>query len=390
MHQFIRNLRLSTSEETFALGELTKWQTYGIQFLHGTTLGMEIVKELKKELRTISKHVLAVAQHNDEAFENIQRALNDTQDAFEKADEKYLSLQNQVETNYEQHKKETLASIKIMKDEIAGIECQSKRSATSISKYRNELEEVQTCVSEIRTEQRRENAEIKSHVSDLDAKLGYCNTEINDVKQSMQDIYDNVSSSKKKLRLLKFICQMIGLGAWRHNSNGQTIITSRREATNAEEEFYVQADDCITLDVLTEKESLHFIITRTGLQINNDENAICLVHELGGLPLALEQAAAHIKALACTYKEYFNKFKEQRLKLLKAIRPPFELSKERQAVQTTWQLNFDYILKQSEHEGLGNTAVTIVEILAYLYAEDIPFCVINTGTPKICDENLSQ
>ncbi|XP_060603944.1 uncharacterized WD repeat-containing protein alr2800-like [Ruditapes philippinarum] len=178
------------------------------------------------------------------------------------------------------------------------------------------------------------------------------------------------------------------LGAWRHNSNGQTIITSRRKATNAEEEFYVQADDCITLDVLTEKESLHFITTRTGLQINNDENAICLVHELGGLPLALEQAAAHIKALACTYKEYFNKFKEQRLKLLKAIRPPFELSKERQAVQTTWQLNFDYILKQSEHEGLGNTAVTIVEILAYLYAEDIPFCVINTGTPKICDEKF--
>jgi chromosome segregation ATPase len=164
---------------------------------------MEIVKEFKKELRTISKHVLAVAQHNDEAFENIQRALNDIQDAFEKADEKYLSLKKQVETNYEQHKKETLASMKNMKDEIAQIECQSQRSATSISNCGNELEEVQTCVSEIRTEQRRENAEIKSHVSDLNAKLGYCNTEINDVKQSMQDIYDNVSSNTKEIEAIK-------------------------------------------------------------------------------------------------------------------------------------------------------------------------------------------
>jgi hypothetical protein len=37
-----------------------------------------------------------------------------------------------------------------------------------------------------------------------------------------------------------------------------------------------------------------------------------LVMELGGLPLALEQAGAHIKALKCTFEQYIERFKKKR------------------------------------------------------------------------------
>jgi hypothetical protein len=42
--------------------------------------------------------------------------------------------------------------------------------------------------------------------------------------------------------------------------------------------------------------------TRTGFVKDEDHaNIVLLVEELGGLPLALEQAAAHIKSIKCSF-----------------------------------------------------------------------------------------
>ncbi|XP_053389920.1 uncharacterized protein LOC123546577 [Mercenaria mercenaria] len=179
------------------------------------------------------------------------------------------------------------------------------------------------------------------------------------------------------------------LGSWKRKPKGHIIITSRRVANEAEMEFNVKIKDCITLDVLTKHESVYFMTTRSGCKNGKyDDSLELLIEELGGLPLALEQAAAHIKTLHCTFKEYLEKFNRKRLKILKASRSHFDVSKERQAVQTTWQLNFDYIEKQSEEEDIGSAAITVMEVAAFLYADEIPLTILNVGSPKICDKDL--
>jgi hypothetical protein len=178
------------------------------------------------------------------------------------------------------------------------------------------------------------------------------------------------------------------LSPWKRDSKGHIIITSRREAENAEEAFYVRLEDCISLDVLNRNESVKFMTIRSGQSVKIDDSFIELAEELGGLPLALEQAAAYIKALHCSFDEYLKKFNRKRLGVLKAIRPQYKASKERLAVLTTWQLNFEYIQNQSEDDGLGNSAITVMEIAAFLYADDIPMILLNVGSPNILDEDL--
>ena len=197
-------------------------------------------------------------------------------------------------------------------------------------------------------------------------------------------VIDNVDMEEIRGSVKEILLQ-----SWKRGSMGHIIITSRRETENAEETFYVNSEDCISLDVLSKNESVEFLMIRSGCNdCKNDESLEELAGELGGLPLALEQAAAHVKALHCSFADYLKKFNRKRLGILKGIRSQYDLSKERLAVRTTWKLNFDYIEKQSEDDGLGNAAVFVMEIAAFLYADDIPMIVLNVGSPNVVDEDL--
>ncbi|CAC5411598.1 unnamed protein product [Mytilus coruscus] len=181
------------------------------------------------------------------------------------------------------------------------------------------------------------------------------------------------------------------VGTWKRNTRGHFIITSRREPNEIEESMAVKFKDCISLNVFEAQEGLNFLKRRTGKRLD-DENGtvITLVEELGGLPLALEQAAAHIKSIKCSFTDYVNKFEKKRLKLLKAAPSVMKINKDRLAIATTWQLNIDYITRQSENEGLGSAAVTIMEIASFLFAEDIPKELINIGSPHVKDRDLVE
>ncbi|CAG2196356.1 unnamed protein product [Mytilus edulis] len=181
------------------------------------------------------------------------------------------------------------------------------------------------------------------------------------------------------------------LGTWKRKTFGHIIITSRREPNEVEESMVVNKEDCITLNVFEIEEGLDFLKRRTGINCTNDDDTImALVEELGGLPLALEQAAAHIKSIKCTFSEYVKKFKKKRLKLLKAAPSVRKISRARQAIATTWQLNIDYITRQSENEGLGMAAATVMQMASFLFADDIPKELINVGSPLVEDSNLVE
>ena len=181
------------------------------------------------------------------------------------------------------------------------------------------------------------------------------------------------------------------MGAWKRNSKGHLLITTRREQSEAIETFKIEPNDCVSLGPLTKQESMCFILRRTGISDENSKKLEHLIEELDGLPLALEQAAAHIKVLNCSFEEYFDRFKKKKLSLLsRKISTAFPVESSRLAVKTTWQLNFDYIVQQSEEEGLGKAAPFVMNIMAFFHADDIPRELINPGDPFIEDEDLKE
>ncbi|XP_053393963.1 uncharacterized protein LOC128555524 [Mercenaria mercenaria] len=555
MHQFIRNLQLPVQDETAVLAKLIHWQTNGVQFLQGTTLGLELVQELKNETRALSKFILDIVPQTDKSFKVVHNAilsmegtLNDTVDKINLLETDMSGLKDNLNTltdtvddlqgAHEQHYK----TVEKMKTDIRDVQSNVSKtqlelvdSTQKVDHLESRLDDISVGVSENRTKLNDTKTEIIYVRTDIES----AKTEVKNIKTEMDEVKEDMKKTKFELHntkadvaknrvdieeLTKYlssdrpnskvffypldrvssfvsredeletlqkefqrcsndhhvqvICGLGGigkttlsieyawtfqsfypggvfwmsaettealedsiqrlaidtnivgknaketltktlkwlssiqdrwllvvdnvdmeeirgsikellLGSWKRNSKGHIIITSRREAEEAGDEFNVKLKDCITLDVLTERESVQFMTTRSGCKNDkNDRSLELLIEELGGLPLALEQAAAHIKALRCTFKEYLEKFNRKRLKILKASRSQFVVSKERQAVRTTWQLNFDYIDKQSEEEGLGCAAVTVMEILAFLHADEIPLTVLNVGSPEILDEDL--
>ncbi|CAC5416526.1 unnamed protein product [Mytilus coruscus] len=181
------------------------------------------------------------------------------------------------------------------------------------------------------------------------------------------------------------------LSSWKRNTLGHIIITSRREPNEVEELMVVKIEDCINLNVFEKEEGLDFLKRRTGINYNNNDDTIMsLVEELGGLPLALEQAAAHKKSIKCSFSDYVRKFEKKRLKLLKTAPSLIKVNKSRLAIATTWQLNIDYITRQSKIEGLGTAAATVIQIASFLFADDIPLELINVGSPFVDDSSLVE
>jgi hypothetical protein len=118
-----------------------------------------------------------------------------------------------------------------------------------------------------------------------------------------------------------------------------------------------QAIEVTSLDVATATE---FLITRTG--IADTRNSAALALELGGLPLALEQAASYVQATASSLADYLTFFQERRPELLGRGEPADYAG----TVATTWSLAFAK-LNQTAPE-----AADLLRFLASLAPEPVP------------------
>ena len=186
-------------------------------------------------------------------------------------------------------------------------------------------------------------------------------------------VLDNVDQpvlSEKMRKVLR--------GIWKRESNGHMLITTRRErkeicqCVDLEPNCFVEIT---SFSIEEAKEFLlsHFSSENAGVQ----EDALNeLVVELGCLPLALEQAGAHIKSLGCTAYEYLKQYKLERFKLLSEHRanPSREYdSLNRLSVHTTWLLNFEYV-RNSKY---GEIATRFVHAAAFLDPDEIYEGLIN-------------
>ena len=167
-------------------------------------------------------------------------------------------------------------------------------------------------------------------------------------------------------------------GRWKRQANGQLLLTTRREPKEVCDSLDITPSCCVEIFSFSEDEAKTFLVNRSGIDnATGEEEALnALVHELGCLPLALEQAGAHMKALQCPVSRYLEGYKSQRLKLLNQhpAKPAWEYeSQSRLAVHTTWLMNFEYV-KNSPH---GELASSFVQASAFLAPHEIQQELIN-------------
>jgi hypothetical protein len=114
-----------------------------------------------------------------------------------------------------------------------------------------------------------------------------------------------------------------------------------------------------------------FLTARTG---DPDERAAGeLATELGGLPLALEQAAAYVHATGDTLAGYLASFRQRRLALLRRGEP----AGYDKTVASTWALAFDR-LRQTEQGAVG-----LLRLLASCAPEAVPWRLLLQPRPGL-------
>ena len=133
---------------------------------------------------------------------------------------------------------------------------------------------------------------------------------------------------------------------------GRVLITSRNSIW--------PADQAVEVPVLDRQVAAAFLLTRTGAAGAAERAAALeLAGELGGLPLALEQAGAYMQASGRTIARYLGLFRARRAELLGRGEPA---GYDKQ-VATTWALAFTE---------LGEGPAGLLRLAACCAAEDIP------------------
>jgi serine/threonine protein kinase/tetratricopeptide (TPR) repeat protein len=147
--------------------------------------------------------------------------------------------------------------------------------------------------------------------------------------------------------------------------SGHILVTSRRSSWRV----LAASEEVGTLDPT---EAVDFLLRRTGER--DAEGAAELSEELGGLPLALEEAAAYMEATGRSISKYLPLLRDERQKVLLegAVAPD-----QGGSLRETWDLSF----RQLEHE--SPAASQLLDICAYLAPNDIPLELFRQGSEHL-------
>jgi tetratricopeptide (TPR) repeat protein len=110
-------------------------------------------------------------------------------------------------------------------------------------------------------------------------------------------------------------------------------------------------------------------------RLEDRQAAMQIVQELGGLPLALDQAGAYLEATGISPKQYQQIYQQHRHALLRERRA--RVPDHPEPVATTWSLSFKLV---EEH---NTAAAELLRLCAYLASDAIPENIITQGAPYL-------
>ena len=156
--------------------------------------------------------------------------------------------------------------------------------------------------------------------------------------------------------------------------HGHVLVTSR--APN-----WRGLAQAVEVKTLTDEDGADFLLERTG---QRDEPSVraaarALSNELGGLPLALEQAGAYCDAQAKPLADYLRLFRQRALELLRRGQPTDYPT----TVATTWEISFEAAAREC------SAAAALLNLLAFCAPEPLPLAVLRENGKKLPDELAS-
>lgn len=150
------------------------------------------------------------------------------------------------------------------------------------------------------------------------------------------------------------------------SDQGTVIITTRQHRLrNLGDEMLVTS--------MTTEEGLKVLENRIGFSLIDNPQASELVDRVGGLPLALAQAASYMRQTGTSMTEYLNSYNAAWDDLMKdEARPESTLGEYgNRSVQTTWTISFEYVKRKNED------AANSLQLWSYLDNRDIWFELFN-------------
>ncbi len=177
-------------------------------------------------------------------------------------------------------------------------------------------------------------------------------------------ILDNISSIETVNELLPLY------------TPGDVLLTTRMQAVGT-------LAHCIAVEDMTQEEGVLFLLRRTKRLAPSEsstshkdwEEARKIVEELGGLPLALDQAGAYIEETGCGFAQYLRHYTTHRQELLQR-RGTFAIHHP-DSVATTWQLSFLQIGKK------WPTSIDLLHLCAFLDSDSIPEELLVLGASQL-------
>ena len=157
------------------------------------------------------------------------------------------------------------------------------------------------------------------------------------------------------------------------NPNGHILLTSRLRVFDT-----LDITKLVDMEEMSTEEAKTFLLKRT-LRTNLNQSELealeKLVHELGCLPLALEQAGAYIYANNSSFEDYLASYKIRGLKLLG--KSNIDKRKYPESISTTWLMNFEEVKKNSK------VSTDFLYVSAFLNPNEIPSEIFYKGANEL-------
>jgi tetratricopeptide (TPR) repeat protein len=159
---------------------------------------------------------------------------------------------------------------------------------------------------------------------------------------------------------------------------GHILLTSRAQSLGG-------LAQCMQVEVMDDEMGALLLLQRAHLttrhtriedaQSTDIALAKSIAQELGGLPLALDQAGAYIEEIPCSLSEYQSLYQSHRIELLRERGGLLHDYPE--AVATTWSLSFQRVEERDE------AAADLLRFCAYLAPDALPETIIQIGAQHL-------